>query len=742
METSNSSDYNPLGWYTYKIVVKQTEQEYYNVYLPGIMASYPNDPSLELNRTSHAVLINDNINKVPRDLSEVGPDQKQFRSSVQLFGRVQNTNPTLGPGQFDDDLNLTNSGIINDQYYTGRNSDTVSTISTVQDLFDYNPVDEPSPSYFGQLYQLNSNPLVAKISTTKKIGQIATTNYAVASALVFQNVDPSTNPYKILLKNVNGTNPSPGDIIVGPNLDENLTVLQFNTVTQQAYEAELTVTVGEGPTFPPSEGPTLSQNDRLDFFPGFNFPRPTAINPGIQYLAVYETEPVESALDIFWETTTTGTISTLNNLILNATESAGGISAVSTSNWDEGIAVNTNIFNSSFTLTDSFGSPIAPSSINSVTLDEVYNSVTPGNGGPINVQTSDAAGPYFEIYSTSSGFFNIRTKQQYYNNIFFSNDAAVRTFTFNLSATTTDSGGDQTTNQLQIANVGPQNVAPSLVATFKTSGSTPADVPFNPPSAIDGAIIQSSRFTAPVASLVAINGANNVNLRYLDFDWILTSVIRDSSGVNVTSQGWFVLTPFSDTTGSNPNTRRGDITIKQSSIPPSNNPIPADIFTLTVVARDAAGQSQQLEYTFKVDLRIIPSQIFEVVAFYDPGNQSDSEYGYFVEMQITTGTISQNGWYIFPTASTLAGLAGQSPVTGTIAIDESARVTTTFANSWGNGEPTKTFFVNNTSNSGRDAVRNLWRSSAFFNNNDASDTSYTPSTAPNQGNYIYEFITE
>ena len=79
---TTSADYNPLGWYSYKIVVKQTEQEYYNVYLPGIMAAYPNDPLKELGKTSHAVLISDNINKVPRDLTEVGPEQKQFRSSI------------------------------------------------------------------------------------------------------------------------------------------------------------------------------------------------------------------------------------------------------------------------------------------------------------------------------------------------------------------------------------------------------------------------------------------------------------------------------------------------------------------------------------------------------------------------------------------------------------------------------------------------------------------------------------
>ena len=54
------------------------------------MAAYPNDPLKELGKTSHTVLISDNINKVPRDLTEVGPEQKQFRSSINLHGRVEN----------------------------------------------------------------------------------------------------------------------------------------------------------------------------------------------------------------------------------------------------------------------------------------------------------------------------------------------------------------------------------------------------------------------------------------------------------------------------------------------------------------------------------------------------------------------------------------------------------------------------------------------------------------------------
>ena len=43
------------------------------------------------NKTAHVVLLNDNINKIPRDLNETSDQQKQFRSSVRLYGRVNNT---------------------------------------------------------------------------------------------------------------------------------------------------------------------------------------------------------------------------------------------------------------------------------------------------------------------------------------------------------------------------------------------------------------------------------------------------------------------------------------------------------------------------------------------------------------------------------------------------------------------------------------------------------------------------
>ena len=211
-----SLDYNPLGWYSFKIVVKQTEQEYYNVYLPGIMASYPEDATLELGNTSHAILINDNINKVPRDLSQVGPQQKQFRSSVQLYGRVQNTNIEIDP--------TTDLGSSNEQYYPGRSSDTVSTISTLNDLFEYNPSEVPRPNYFPQFYSVESNPLVARISTESKIGQISTTNFDTVTANIAESA--TTDTFRLVDIAGDTSTIIPGDIVLSNNFPKDLKVVQ------------------------------------------------------------------------------------------------------------------------------------------------------------------------------------------------------------------------------------------------------------------------------------------------------------------------------------------------------------------------------------------------------------------------------------------------------------------------------------------------------------------------------------
>ena len=94
--------------------------------------------------------------------------------------------------------------------------------------------------------------------------------------------------------------------------------------------------------------------------------------------------------------------------------------------------------------------------IQSVEIVKVDNFVSSEDGGPFNVQTFDPNGPYFELISGgASGFYQIKVKQPYYDNIFFSNNSAVRNFQFYLQATTLDSSGNATTNQLPAFSGGP-----------------------------------------------------------------------------------------------------------------------------------------------------------------------------------------------------------------------------------------------------------------------------------------------
>ena len=165
----NSADYKPLGWYSYKIVVKQIEQEYYNVYTNGVIKGDPFFTGTAPNQnTSFITLLNDNINKIPRDLSEVGPQDKTFRSSVRLFGRVKNTNRAFS--------NIGNAQFIPEN---NRVSFTTNAIEDLYDLFDVLqledssgkviPITDDNNPYYA-FFRSESNPFVAEFITSQNTG--------------------------------------------------------------------------------------------------------------------------------------------------------------------------------------------------------------------------------------------------------------------------------------------------------------------------------------------------------------------------------------------------------------------------------------------------------------------------------------------------------------------------------------------------------------------------------------------
>jgi hypothetical protein len=149
---------NPIGWYSYKIVVKQTEQDYYNAYLPGIVNGYFGHTEYfgdEINQTAFSTLFGDNINKIPRDLSEVGPNQKQYRSSVLLSGRVTNVNFATTP--------------FNAQYFPGTSNPYHSVDAVGEESI---LAGGGTLSQHPSIYQNETDPSLMRISTDRQaIGQ-------------------------------------------------------------------------------------------------------------------------------------------------------------------------------------------------------------------------------------------------------------------------------------------------------------------------------------------------------------------------------------------------------------------------------------------------------------------------------------------------------------------------------------------------------------------------------------------
>ena len=494
-----SVDYNPLGWYSYKIVVKQTEQDYYNVYLPGVMAAYPDDIAKEIGKTSHVVLINDNINKVPRDLSEVGPLQKQFRSSVRLFSRV---NPIERSFVIDPN---------NVQYYPGKTSMIVSTIADNVELFNGDGTAVPfipSP-YF---YSIQSNPLIGRISTVKQFGVVAS---------------------------------------------------------------------GPGPDY------TVYMN-----------------------LGVAETAPTESLLDIFWETTTAGSVIELNEAIASGSGGDIRLSDWTTTGFSEGMGTGANVVTGGFALVDQAGIAIDndPQIITSLTMAVNTLGIY---GTDVTSYFTLEQDPLHPITSQYPRWF-IKTTTAFYNNVYFrgGTESQLNNFVFTFVATV--GGLDRTLSKTAVL----RNVDPIVI---------------DPPA--PGEIIVSN---PTVTDIVALEGQNGCANPLLANDPPLTWTLLSATNLGGTPVPAGYFTVNNSIQG---NSMEG--MLYNSYYP---NILPIGPYIITMRLTDAGGVGDSTDTTFTLRLGFVPQTISEY-SFVSSGGRTEK----FVIIQVPTvgATPYTPGYYAY-----------------------------------------------------------------------------------------------
>lgn len=215
---TTSDEYNPLGWYSYKIVVKQLEQEYYNVYLPGILEGDPNAAISIGNPTGTIAtipLIGDNVNKVPKELTNVNPTQEQFTSSTVLFPRVT--------ANFVDNVDPT----FNEAFFPTSRGVNVAALGDYRDLLREKNGD--SINALPDIYESTTNPLIARLAT-------ADSGVAYSSDILgsFPSTQP-TQPYPFYLS-VLETNPVVSRIELYYETSTSGTILDLNSATVEGED--------------------------------------------------------------------------------------------------------------------------------------------------------------------------------------------------------------------------------------------------------------------------------------------------------------------------------------------------------------------------------------------------------------------------------------------------------------------------------------------------------------------------
>jgi len=434
-----TNPYNPLGWYSYKVVVKQFEQEYYNVYLPGALNAYPggvNPTGDAANSTAFITLINDNINKVPRDLSEVGPEQKQYRSSVQLFGRV--TPDAAGPPTY------------NKPFFPGNVSNTVNTIA------EQNFILGTATNDYEDIYQTSSNPYLARIT------QAAGLNNSFMGSTFF-----TTNPTE--------------------------------------YQ-----------------------------------------------LAVYETNPVESRLDIYYETSTTGIISQLNQAINSGTNNVEGLYGFNITTFNEATVANTTITSKFAPKTsNSLGQPFNGTS--TITIVSVFadgQDETANNLFAIERHEPTPGVPFDPANVDSYLTYTIKTLDTFYYG--FNADVNKRYF---VNIEVTPAGAVSSTTQLILPL---ENVAPTIMSDATLA--TPLANPFT--------VQKEAGDIGVLQSFYGVNGTVKAGNTQSDLAWSITSPLN---------QTVFQITNGTDANG----VQTGELSTQQDLSGP---------YPLTIQLTDAGGE--------------------------------------------------------------------------------------------------------------------------------------------------------
>tara|TARA_Y100001937_G_scaffold128791_1_gene208066 strand:+ start:7147 stop:11664 length:4518 start_codon:yes stop_codon:yes gene_type:complete len=278
----NIMERNENGFYSYKMVVKQTEQEFYNVYLPSLLNGKPiiKPFKLEVSGTFGTGTVNNTVTNPAAD--------------PRTFLLLEGMNFTVGGTEF------TITNILNDENFVY----TPATSFTSTPNVEFFTKSSKNIINVTTLLTDNANKVPpGLIETTPVQQQYSPSNTTLYPRVAIQEGYTATNPFYTGVTSQN-IPIFPGRSDMKVRAVGNFFALNTDANTAGLYEAK-------------SDPPSANIENTFRLGRDAETVKPDSIEPLV--FTAYETNPVKSAIEIYWETGTSGLIRDLNNSILDDT---------------------------------------------------------------------------------------------------------------------------------------------------------------------------------------------------------------------------------------------------------------------------------------------------------------------------------------------------------------------------------------------------------------------------------------
>jgi hypothetical protein len=287
---------NPLGWYSYKVVVKQSAQDYYNVYLPTILNNRPQPDVLRIN-------IRKMVNNTGADeFCDLANDSEPV-SDMWLGAYLQGTDTSLSA------TNVTLSEIdssgktltfTNPDNYTLGNGWASLTISPKN-------IETNEDLAFITLFSDNINKVSRDLKTSASQDLTFSSSVKLYGRVWNNRHYSEASSSRQYFPSLNGIADDVGRIGLIPDIGVNKGSKGNLAYVSPFYSVPLASVKGGNPYVASINTEKLIGATGGNRYPNVSFEK--------LRLNVYETTPFESNLDIYYESSSSGLISQLNNYI-------------------------------------------------------------------------------------------------------------------------------------------------------------------------------------------------------------------------------------------------------------------------------------------------------------------------------------------------------------------------------------------------------------------------------------------